>query len=68
MPAIRNCLEHRHSYVRRNAVMAIYTIYRLVFCTLFNKEVISDINSQDFADLSCMYYLKMNRVHVDDDF
>ena len=28
MPAIRNCLEHRHSYVRRNAVMAIYTIYR----------------------------------------
>jgi len=30
MPAIRNCLEHRHSYVRRNAVMAIYTIYRLV--------------------------------------
>ena len=28
MPAIRQCLEHRHSYVRRNAVLAIYTIYR----------------------------------------
>eukprot|EP01135_Chromosphaera_perkinsii_P000028 Nk52_evm7s16 gene=Nk52_evmTU7s16 len=28
MPAIRSCLEHRHSYVRRNAVLAIYTIYR----------------------------------------
>lgn len=28
MPAIRACLEHRHSYVRRNAVLAIYTIYR----------------------------------------
>ena len=28
MPAIRACLEHRHSYVRRNAVFAIYTIYR----------------------------------------
>ncbi|KAL0189117.1 hypothetical protein M9458_016216, partial [Cirrhinus mrigala] len=27
MPAIRACLEHRHSYVRRNAVLAIYTIY-----------------------------------------
>ncbi|XP_013416512.1 coatomer subunit beta-like [Lingula anatina] len=28
MPAIRACLDHRHSYVRRNAVLAIYTIYR----------------------------------------
>lgn len=28
MPAIRTCLEHRHSYVRRNAVLAIFTIYR----------------------------------------
>ena len=30
MPSIRSCLEHRHSYVRRNAVLAIYTIYRWV--------------------------------------
>merc|ERR1719381_17519 len=28
MPTIRACLEHRHSYVRRNAVMAIFTIYK----------------------------------------
>lgn len=49
MPAIRACLEHRHSYVRRNAVLAIYTIYRCevlkvscsvafhtcMFCTIF---------------------------------
>ncbi|XP_018405353.1 PREDICTED: coatomer subunit beta [Cyphomyrmex costatus] len=28
MPAITSCLEHRHSYVRRNAVLAIFTIYR----------------------------------------
>ncbi|XP_063375229.1 coatomer subunit beta [Cydia amplana] len=28
LPAIRACLEHRHSYVRRNAVLAIFTIYR----------------------------------------
>lgn len=32
MPAIRACLEHRHSYVRRNAVLAIYTIYRYSLC------------------------------------
>ncbi|KAG1887545.1 coatomer beta C-terminal region-domain-containing protein [Suillus fuscotomentosus] len=24
----RSCLEHRHSYVRKNAVFAVYTIYR----------------------------------------
>lgn len=28
MPVIRDCLEHRHSYVRRNAVLAIFTIYK----------------------------------------
>jgi len=28
MPTIRSCLEHRHSYVRRNAVLAIFTIYK----------------------------------------
>lgn len=28
MPAICACLEHRHSYVRRNAVLAIFTIFK----------------------------------------
>ncbi|CAL8095379.1 unnamed protein product [Calicophoron daubneyi] len=28
MPAIEQCLEHRHAYVRRNAVLAIFTIYK----------------------------------------
>uniref|UniRef100_A0AC34FFK2 Coatomer subunit beta n=1 Tax=Panagrolaimus sp. ES5 TaxID=591445 RepID=A0AC34FFK2_9BILA len=28
MPVIKACLEHTHSYVRRNAVLAIFTIYR----------------------------------------
>merc|ERR1719466_349013 len=37
MPSIRSCLEHRHSYVRRNAVLAIYTIY--------NKQEIRRIDS-----------------------
>uniref|UniRef100_A0A1I7XT69 Coatomer subunit beta n=1 Tax=Heterorhabditis bacteriophora TaxID=37862 RepID=A0A1I7XT69_HETBA len=32
MPAIISCLEHRHSYVRRNAVCAIFTIYRKIKC------------------------------------
>lgn len=28
VPSIRLCLEHRHSYVRKNAVFCIYTIYQ----------------------------------------
>jgi len=28
MPSIRACLEYRHAYVRRNAVLAIFTIYK----------------------------------------
>ncbi|EGD75937.1 coatomer beta subunit [Salpingoeca rosetta] len=28
MPSIQECLTNRHSYVRRNAVLAIYTIYK----------------------------------------
>ena len=29
IPSILNCLDHRHSYVRRNAVLAINQLYRL---------------------------------------
>lgn len=29
IPSILTCLEHRHSYVRRNAVLAINSIYKL---------------------------------------
>ncbi|KAF9267267.1 coatomer protein [Marasmius fiardii PR-910] len=28
IPTCRSCLEHRHSYVRKNAVFAVYSIYR----------------------------------------
>eukprot|EP00049_Salpingoeca_infusionum_P018068 m.355605 g.355605 ORF g.355605 m.355605 type:complete len:941 (+) comp17292_c0_seq1:281-3103(+) len=28
MPSIQECLKNRHSYVRRNAVLAIFTIYK----------------------------------------
>ncbi|KAH8094620.1 coatomer protein [Cristinia sonorae] len=28
IPTCRSCLEHRHSYVRKNAVFAVYNIYR----------------------------------------
>ncbi|CAK5279339.1 unnamed protein product [Mycena citricolor] len=28
IPTCRSCLEHRHAYVRKNAVFAVYSIYR----------------------------------------
>lgn len=28
IPSVRSCLEHRHSYVRKNAVFCVYQIYR----------------------------------------
>ena len=28
VPTCRACLEHRHSYVRKNAVLAVFTIYQ----------------------------------------
>eukprot|EP00842_Homolaphlyctis_polyrhiza_P006041 jgi/Hompol1/6438/HPOL_003533-RA len=28
VPSVRQCLEHRHPYVRKNAVLAIFTIYK----------------------------------------
>ncbi|KAK9470053.1 adaptin N terminal region-domain-containing protein, partial [Dipodascopsis tothii] len=29
IPSVRSCLEHRHAYVRKNAVFAIYSVYSL---------------------------------------
>ncbi|KAK9352902.1 adaptin N terminal region-domain-containing protein [Lipomyces doorenjongii] len=29
IPSVRSCLEHRHAYVRKNAIFAIYSIYSL---------------------------------------
>lgn len=28
VPTVRQCLEHRHSFVRKNAVMSVWTIYQ----------------------------------------
>ena len=53
MEPIRACLEHRHSYVRRNAVLAINTIYNN-FQQLISDapEVIFDFLQQE-KDASC---------------
>ncbi|TPX35212.1 hypothetical protein SmJEL517_g02342 [Synchytrium microbalum] len=28
IPSVRQCLEHRHAYVRKNALLAVYSIYK----------------------------------------
>nr|XP_006812914.1 PREDICTED: LOW QUALITY PROTEIN: coatomer subunit beta-like [Saccoglossus kowalevskii] len=65
MPAIRACLEHRHSYVRRNAVMAIFTIYKnFDFLIPDAPELIHTFLEQE-QDASCKRNAFMMLIHAD---
>ncbi|XP_057297990.1 coatomer subunit beta-like [Hydractinia symbiolongicarpus] len=65
MPAIRACLEHRHSYVRRNAVFAIYTIYRnFEYLIPDAPELVFDFLEKE-QDASCKRNAFMMLIHVD---
>jgi len=67
MPSIRTCLEHRHSYVRRNAVLAIYTIYRNSdFLIPDAPELIANFLEQE-QDASCKRNAFMMLIHADQD-
>lgn len=67
MPAIRACLEHRHSYVRRNAVLAIYTIYRnFDFLIPDAPELIANFLDGE-QDASCKRNAFMMLIHADQD-
>ena len=65
MPTIRACLEHRHSYVRRNAVMAIFTIYKnFDFLIPDGPEVIANFLDGE-QDMSCKRNAFMMLIHAD---
>ncbi|KAL4233382.1 Coatomer subunit beta [Mactra antiquata] len=65
MPAIRQCLKHRHSYVRRNAVLAIYTIYRnFDFLIPDAPELIAEYLEGE-QDMSCKRNAFMMLIHAD---
>ncbi|KAJ8031969.1 Coatomer subunit beta [Holothuria leucospilota] len=65
MPSIRACLEHRHSYVRRNAVLAIFTIYKnFDFLIPDAPELIHNFLEQE-GDASCKRNAFMMLIHVD---
>lgn len=65
MPAIRTCLEHRHSYVRRNAVLAIFTIYKnFDFLIPDAPELVANFLDAE-QDMSCKRNAFMMLIHVD---
>lgn len=65
MPAIRACLEHRVSYVRRNAVLAIFTIYRnFEFLAPDAPELIANFLDGE-QDMSCKRNAFLMLLHAD---
>lgn len=65
MPSIRACLEYKHSYVRRNAVMAIFTIYKnFNFLMPDAPEIIANFLERE-QDMSCKRNAFMMLIHAD---
>jgi coatomer subunit beta len=65
MPSIRACLEYRHAYVRRNAVLAIFTIYKnFDFLIPDAPELIGKFLDVE-QDMSCRRNAFMMLIHVD---
>ncbi|KAG8438436.1 hypothetical protein GDO86_008931 [Hymenochirus boettgeri] len=67
MPVIRACLEHRHSYVRRNAVLAIYTIYRNFEHLIPDAPELIHNFLVNEKDASCKRNAFMMLIHADQD-
>ncbi|XP_072016786.1 coatomer subunit beta-like isoform X2 [Amphiura filiformis] len=65
MPAIRACLEHRHSYVRRNAVMAIFTIFKNFDQLIPDAPELIHTFLEGEQDASCKRNAFMMLIHVD---
>lgn len=65
MPAIRACLEHRHAYVRRNAVLAIFTIYKnFDWLVPDGPELIANFLDAQ-VDMSCKRNAFLMLLHAD---
>ncbi|XP_064397244.1 coatomer subunit beta-like isoform X2 [Halichondria panicea] len=65
MPSIRGCLDHRHAYVRRNAVMAIYTIYRNFEALIPDAPELIHNYLEGELDASCKRNAFMMLIHAD---
>jgi coatomer subunit beta len=67
MPAIRACLENRHAYVRRNAVLAIFTIYKNFDQLIPDAPELVQGYLEGESDPSCKRNAFMMLMHVDQD-
>ncbi|XP_072942042.1 coatomer subunit beta [Epargyreus clarus] len=65
MPAIRACLDHRHSYVRRNAVLAIFTIYRNFEFLIPDAPELIATYLEGEQDMSCKRNAFLMLLHAD---
>jgi coatomer subunit beta len=53
LPVVRACLEHTHPYVRRNAIFAVYSVYRTnAFMVPDGPELIEQVLAVE-TDASC---------------
>lgn len=65
LPTIRACLEHRHSYVRRNAVLAIFKIFvNFEFLIPDAPELVLTFLSRE-SDASCKRNAFLMLIHLD---
>lgn len=65
MPSIRSCLDHRHAYVRRNAVLAIYTIFKNFDQLIPDAPELVHSYLEGEQDASCKRNAFMMLIHVD---
>jgi len=65
MPAIRACLGHRHSYVRRNAILAIYTIFKKFDTLIPDAPELIHEHLIGEKDASCKRNAFMMLIHAD---
>ncbi|KFD53082.1 adaptin region [Trichuris suis] len=65
MPSIRSCLEYRHSYVRRNAVLAAFTIYKNFDFLIPDAPELMHSFLETEQDASCKRNAFMMLLHAD---
>ncbi|KOS15793.1 coatomer protein [Malassezia pachydermatis] len=65
IPTVRQCLDHRHSYVRKNAVMAIWTIYERHEHLLSDAPELIESFLAGEADATCKRNALAMLVHCD---
>lgn len=63
IPTVRQCLEHRHSYVRKNAVLAIWTIYERHEHLISDAPELLETFLETEADATCKRNALVMLVH-----